>query len=297
LGRENRVSSHVKIAPYTRVGTGNIFHSFCYIGGLPEANTHPVPSGPVLIGDDNTFHEGVYISAPYESDFTRIGNGNYLMARVRIAHDSLIANRVTIAATVCTAGFVTILNNAWIGIGANIHQFTTVGSYVMIAMAERLTRDAPPFCTVVNNEAVQCNELALSRRGFSVAEIATVKEYLKHQWPAPPAPELWFRAEVDRFFLSRRSKAQQRTLARIAFAMVPSRPPAFADSTNVRESVCRILTAVLGAAAAPPLAADLSFSDYGLDSWSLRSWPCLSSSIFQYSSPPQRSSQVARWPH
>ena len=134
------------------IGKRNRINPHCIIGTEPESRKG-VPTGVIIIGDDNVITELTVIQRGTGDRNTEIGNNNFLMDNVHIAHDNKLENNITIAPNVVLAGHVIVQDGATIGIGSSIHQFSTIGAFSMIGMDSTITRDVPPFSLVSGTPA------------------------------------------------------------------------------------------------------------------------------------------------
>ena len=109
---------------------------------------------------------------------TTVGNDNWIMAYVHIAHDCVVGDHTVLANNATLAGHVRVGDHAIIGGLTGIHQFTHVGAHVMAGFASRISQDVPPFMMVDGNplSVRGLNLEGLRRRGFSPARIAAIKQ-------------------------------------------------------------------------------------------------------------------------
>jgi UDP-N-acetylglucosamine acyltransferase len=135
------------------------------------------PLGAIRIGDDVVIRELSVVQRGTGDHETEIGNGCYLMDHCHVAHDVLVESEVTMSPNVVLGGHTHVLRGATIGIGAMTHQFSTIGAYAMIGMGAVVTRDVPPFCTVVGNPArfSRLNTHAIDAAGFASAGLRVVE--------------------------------------------------------------------------------------------------------------------------
>jgi UDP-N-acetylglucosamine acyltransferase len=179
IGDGTRVDSHVVIHGPTRIGRGNRIHSFAAIGGDPQDKKFHGEHCELVIGDRNTIREFVTINRGTADDAgtTSIGDDNWIMAYVHIAHDCRIGNHNTFANAASMAGHVQIGNQVILGGFSLIHQFCKVGDHAFTAMGASVNRDVPPYVMVAGEYAQPrgINAEGLKRRGFSAERIAAIK--------------------------------------------------------------------------------------------------------------------------
>ena len=95
IGNGTKLYSHVVVQGKVNIGERNRFWPNCVIGGEPQDVSFRADADTgVEIGDDNLFREGVTVSrgADKEDHWTRIGNGNMLMANAHVAHNCHVFN-------------------------------------------------------------------------------------------------------------------------------------------------------------------------------------------------------------
>ena len=180
LGDNNILFSGVVLKSGTRIENDNKIHEHAVIGGLPQdlgfdAST---PSF-VKIGNKNILREFVTIHrASQENEVTILGNENYLMTSVHIAHDCELENNVVIAPSTGLGGFVTIEDKAFISGGVMVHQFVHIGSLAMLGGNAKITQDVLPFMMADGNPAHinGLNKVGLRRAGFKTEDIKALKK-------------------------------------------------------------------------------------------------------------------------
>lgn len=179
IGDGTRIDSHVVIHGPTRIGRDNRIHSFAAIGGDPQDKKFHGEHCELVIGDRNTIREFVTINRGTADDggITSIGDDNWIMAYVHIAHDCRIGNQNTFANAASMAGHVHIGNQVILGGFSLIHQFCKVGDHAFTAMGASVNRDVPPYVMVAGEYAQPrgINAEGLKRRGFSAERIAAIK--------------------------------------------------------------------------------------------------------------------------
>jgi UDP-N-acetylglucosamine acyltransferase len=90
MGEDCEVHSHAVITGKTTLGKKNrIFYHAC-VGGIPQDKKYHGETAELVIGDNNLIREYCTIntgSAKDEGGITRVGNDNWIMAYVHIAHN------------------------------------------------------------------------------------------------------------------------------------------------------------------------------------------------------------------
>ena len=182
LGKNTRLVSNVHIEE-TAMGSDCVVYPFTSIGLPPQDIKYKGEKTSVAIGDNNIIRE--YISIHRASvggdGVTRIGNNNFLMAYVHIAHDCTIANHVVMANATTLAGHVTVEDYVFIGGLVAVHQFTRIGAYAMIGGFSAIPQDIPPYTTAAGDRAklYGLNTIGLKRQKFSDDQIKQLKHAYK----------------------------------------------------------------------------------------------------------------------
>lgn len=150
IGRDTKISSFCYIRGPAKIGERNRINPHCVIGTEPESKD-ALPTGTIIIGDDNIMSEFTVIQRGTGDRDTEVGNNNFIMDNVHISHDNKLNNSITIAPNVVLGGHTVIQDGATIGIASSTHQFSTIGAYCMIGMNSVVTKDVPPFALVLGN--------------------------------------------------------------------------------------------------------------------------------------------------
>lgn len=183
IKKGSKLLSHVLVEGSTEIGEHCTIHPFTSIGPPPQDLKYKGEKTRLLIGDNNTIREYVSIHrASVGGDGTTvIGNNNFFMAYVHIAHDCKIGNNVVMANAATLAGHVLIEDNAVIGGLVAIHQFTRVGRNAMIGGFSGIGQDIPPYMIASGARAKLYgpNTIGLKRHGFPDATINAIKKAYK----------------------------------------------------------------------------------------------------------------------
>lgn len=180
IGRGTQIGPHCVIDGHTTIGEDNCIFQFASIGAAPQDKKYAGEPTRLEIGNGNTVREFVTINTGTAQDegVTRLGDDNWIMAYVHIAHDCRIGCHTILANAVQLAGHVHLGDWAFLGGLTGVHQFVRVGAHAMAAFQTRLTQDLPPFVTAGGNpaEAQSINAEGLRRRGYSAERITLIKQ-------------------------------------------------------------------------------------------------------------------------
>jgi UDP-N-acetylglucosamine acyltransferase len=179
IGEGTWIGSHVVLEGHTRIGARNRIHHFASIGGVPQDKKYAGEDTTVEIGDGNTIREYVTINRGTVQDAgaTRIGNDNWIMAYVHIAHDCQVGSHTIFANLAQLAGHVHVGDWAILGGMTAVHQFVRIGAHSFTGIGTRLLQDLPPYVTVSGEAAKPygVNSEGLKRRGFTPETINAIK--------------------------------------------------------------------------------------------------------------------------
>jgi UDP-N-acetylglucosamine acyltransferase len=183
IGAGSRIGAHCVLEGPTEIGRDNQIHAHAVIGGAPQDKKYAGEPTWLKIGNGNTIREFVTINRGTEQGggVTTIGDDNWIMAYVHIAHDCLIGNHTILANSVTLAGHVTIFDHAILGGFSLIHQFCKVGEHAFTGMGSKINCDVPPFVVVGSEMSVPrgINSEGLKRRGFTSTQISAIKRAYK----------------------------------------------------------------------------------------------------------------------
>ena len=180
VGEGTTIGPHCVIEGRTTIGRDNRIFQFCSLGAVPQDKKYAGEDTALEIGDRNTIRESCTfnLGTAQDTGVTRVGNDNWIMAYVHIAHDCRVGDQTILANNVTLAGHVHLDDWAFIGGLTGIHQFVKIGAHAMAGFASAVTQDVPPYMTVDGNPlAVRgFNVEGLRRRGFGRTRIAAVKQ-------------------------------------------------------------------------------------------------------------------------
>jgi UDP-N-acetylglucosamine acyltransferase len=180
IGAGTSIGAHCVIEGRTTIGRDNRIFQFNSLGAIPQDKKYAGEPCALVIGNRNTIREfcTFNIGSPGDVGVTRLGDDNWVMAYVHIAHDCQVGNDNTLANNATLAGHVHIGDHVTVGGLTGIHQFVKIGSRAMLGFASAVTQDIPPYMLVDGNPlAVRgFNVIGLRRGGFTPARIAAVKQ-------------------------------------------------------------------------------------------------------------------------
>lgn len=183
IGAGTSIGSHAVIAGHTRIGINNRIFHHVVLGEIPQDKKYAGEPTRLEIGDGNTIREFCTFNTGTAQDVgvTRLGDDNWVMAYVHLAHDTQIGSHTVLANLVALAGHVTIHDHVILGGGTMVHQFCRVGAHAFTAGGSIVLRDVPPFVMASGNSAQPhgINSEGLLRRGFSAGAIAAIRQAYK----------------------------------------------------------------------------------------------------------------------
>lgn len=179
IGAGTFIGPHCVIDGHTTIGEENQIFQFASLGAQPQDKKYANEPTRLEIGHRNTIREFCTFNTGTVQDkgVTRIGDDNWIMAYVHIAHDCQVGSRTILANNATLAGHVHV--GDWVILGGltGVHQFTHIGAHAMAGFASHISQDVPPFMMVDGNPlAVRGFNLeGLRRRGFSAGRIQAIK--------------------------------------------------------------------------------------------------------------------------
>jgi UDP-N-acetylglucosamine acyltransferase len=183
IGPGTVIGSHCVIEGPTTIGQRNRIGSHNALGLAPQDKKYAGEPTELVIGDDNTIFQFCTVSRGTAQDggVTRVGDHNWIMAYVHLAHDVQLGSHTILANNATLAGHVHVDDWAIIGGLSGIHQFCKIGAHVMTGFQSHVSQDVPPYMTVSGNPlAVHgFNAEGLRRRGFSRERLGLVKQMHK----------------------------------------------------------------------------------------------------------------------
>jgi UDP-N-acetylglucosamine acyltransferase len=183
IGERTWIGPHVVIEGRVKIGRDNRIFQFSAIGGPPQDKKYAGEDTAVEIGDANVIREYVTINrgTALDAGVTRVGDDNWIMAYVHLAHDCQVGSHTIFANLSQLAGHVHVGDWAILGGATHAHQFVKIGTHSFTGIDTFLDRDLPPYVKAAGSRAQPfgINSAGLRRRGFSEETILAIKRAYK----------------------------------------------------------------------------------------------------------------------
>ncbi len=178
VGAGSVLISHVNLQGPLTLGSKNVVYPNACLGFAPQHGRYD-PSHPgagLVIGDQNTFREGVTIHRSFTEHTSRIGDGNLFMNGSHAGHDCIIGSHCTFGGGTMIGGHVEVADRVLTGGMAGIHQFVRIGRGAMVSGLCGVTKDVLPFNTITAlNVAGSINLIGMRRQGLASEQIDNLK--------------------------------------------------------------------------------------------------------------------------
>jgi UDP-N-acetylglucosamine acyltransferase len=184
IGPGTSIGPHAVITGHTTIGRANRIFQFVSLGEVPQDKKYGGEPTRLEIGDHNTIREFCTFNTGTTQDVgvTRVGDDNWIMAYVHLAHDCQVGSHTVLANMVTLAGHITINDFVILGGGVMVHQFCRIGIHAFVAGGSIVLRDVPPYVTAGGSNSAEphgINSEGLKRRGFSTGTIESVRRAYK----------------------------------------------------------------------------------------------------------------------
>lgn len=183
IGERTWVGPHVVIQGPCKIGADNKLFQFSSIGEIPQDKKFHGETSFLEIGDRNTIREFATINRGTEDGggTTCIGDDNWLMAYIHIAHDCQIGSNTIFANNASLAGHAVIEDFVILGGFTLVHQFCKIGQHAFCGMGSAITKDIPPYVMVNGSPAHThgLNSEGIKRKGFSKEALKALRDAYK----------------------------------------------------------------------------------------------------------------------
>lgn len=183
IGEGTHIGSNVTIMEGARIGKHCTIFPGAVISGIPQDLKFRGEETTAEIGDYTTIRECVTVNRGTSAKGkTVIGSKCLIMAYSHVAHDCVVGDNVIISNASQLAGEVQVDDFAVIGGGTLIHQFTHLGSHVMIQGGSRINKDIPPYVKAGRDPIAYTgiNSIGLRRRNFTNDQIRDIQEIYRY---------------------------------------------------------------------------------------------------------------------
>ncbi|MDA0803281.1 MAG: acyl-ACP--UDP-N-acetylglucosamine O-acyltransferase [Planctomycetota bacterium] len=183
IGEDCVLRAHSQVASMTRMGRGNVIHSYAMVGGDPQdLKYHGEPTW-LEMGDYNQVREycSIHRGTGNGGGLTKIGSHNLCMACSHVAHDCIVGDHVILANNVMLAGHVQVEDYVNLGGAVGVHHFVRIGYCSFVGGMSRCAKDIPPYMISEGNPASirGYNHVGMSRLGYSETDIDAMKDAYK----------------------------------------------------------------------------------------------------------------------
>ncbi|MCK4910363.1 MAG: acyl-ACP--UDP-N-acetylglucosamine O-acyltransferase [Thermodesulfovibrionales bacterium] len=180
IGKGTRLISHVTVDGNTTLGENNELFPYACIGMIPQDLKYNGEETSLVVGSNNRIREYVtiHVGSVDGEGVTSVGDDNFFMAYVHIAHDCKLGNHIIMANYAGLSGHVTMEDHVVAGGLLGVHQFTRIGEYAMLGGVSRIIHDVPPYVIASGADKAKLyglNLVGLKRNGFSDETISELK--------------------------------------------------------------------------------------------------------------------------
>ncbi|QWR78726.1 acyl-ACP--UDP-N-acetylglucosamine O-acyltransferase [Candidatus Magnetomonas plexicatena] len=183
IGKGTKLMSNIVLDGTVEIGEDCQIYPFTSIGLPPQDLKYDGRATKIRIGNKNIIREytTIHRASVGGDGITEIGNNNFIMAYVHIAHDCKLGNSIVMANAATLAGHVSVGDHAVFGGIVAVHQFTRIGAYAMVGGFSGIGQDIPPFMMASGPRArlYGPNVIGLKRHGFTDDRIQNLKRAYK----------------------------------------------------------------------------------------------------------------------
>ena len=179
IGPNNRLDPFSVVKKYTTLGEGNHLYSGAQLGTDPmDKSFREEVTSYLRIGSHNVLRECLTISrGTKEGTATEIGDDNYVMTNVHIAHNCKVGSHNVMCSNTMMSGYVEMEDQCFLSGSVAIHQFSKIGRLCMVAANVRINKDVPPYFLVSEFDCAAhgLNSVGLRRAGVSREGVSALK--------------------------------------------------------------------------------------------------------------------------
>lgn len=184
IDKNTIIGPHVVISSNCEIGQDNKIYQFASISEIPQDKKYKGEDCRLIIGAGNTIREYCTINRGTKAggnSVTKVGDNNWIMAYVHIAHDCVIGNNNVMSNSTSLAGHVIMGSNIVLAGYVLVHQFCRIGDYSFAGMGAALNQDLPPYLLATGSFAKThgLNREGLRRNNFDQKKINTLHKAYK----------------------------------------------------------------------------------------------------------------------
>jgi UDP-N-acetylglucosamine acyltransferase len=180
IKKGTKLGSHVVIQGKTEIGENCTISPFASLGGPPQDISYLDDDTALIVGNNNVIKEYVTMNRGTKKGggVTTVGDNNFIMAYVHIAHDCHVGNYAIMANCATLAGHVEIADSVHFAGLCAVHQFCRIGKLAFVSGLTGVPKDVPPFMIAAGSRAklYGLNVVGLERHGFPKEEISKLKK-------------------------------------------------------------------------------------------------------------------------
>jgi len=178
-----RIGAHTVITGRTRIGARTRIFQFASIGEEPQDKKFAGEDSALVIGCDNTIREFATINRGTRDGggVTRLGDDNWIMAYVHVAHDCQVGSHCVFANATTLAGHVVVGDHVTFAGFSGAHQFCRIGDHAFLGMYGGVGQDVPAYVMISGRPPRPrgINSEGLKRRGFAAQQIRNIRDAYK----------------------------------------------------------------------------------------------------------------------
>ena len=180
LGDGCRVGAHAIVEVPSSLGERNHVLPHAAVGLPPQDLKYQGEPTRLTVGSRNVFREfsTVHRGTAGGGGITTVGDDNYFMAYIHVAHDCHVGSRTIFANYAALAGHVEVGDDATVGAFCAVHQFSRVGRFAFMGGMTAAPKDVLPFFKtsgVDKTRTYGVNTIGLKRKGFSDERLEDLK--------------------------------------------------------------------------------------------------------------------------
>lgn len=182
IGDDTEIGAHANIIGRTKIGKHNKIWQFAVLGNDPQHIGYKGEDTLLEIGDHNVIREFCSFHRGTEEGggVTKIGDHNFFMAYVHVAHDCSVGSHTVFANNATLAGHVKVGDYANFGGLSAVVQFCKVGAYAFVAGTTGVIKDVLPYIMVSSTHGIAkpygVNLVGLTRHGFAKQTIKSLRQ-------------------------------------------------------------------------------------------------------------------------